>query len=58
MYYTLTTTGISGSQNYIVLNNGNGSYTTFLDDPTNPNYLAYQAWLDKGNTPEPAEEQQ
>ena len=57
MYYTLTTTGISGLQNYIVLNNGNGSYTTFLDDPTNPNYSAYLAWLAEGNTPLPADEE-
>lgn len=56
MYYTLTTTGISNSQSYIVLNNGNGSYTTFLDDPTNPNYSAYLAWLAEGNTLEPADE--
>lgn len=53
MYYTLTTTGISGPQYYIVLDNGDGSFTTFADDSTNPNYPAYQAWLDEGNVPQP-----
>ena len=53
MYYTLATTGISGPQYYIVLDNGDGSYTTFFDDPTNPNYPAYQTWLDEGNVPQP-----
>jgi hypothetical protein len=54
MYYTLTTTNAFGqTENNIVLDNENGTYTIFPADPTNPNYPAYQAWLDEGNTPEP-----
>lgn len=54
MYYTLqTTTSMGQIQNSIVYDNGDGSYTSFPDDPTNPNYPAYQAWLDAGNVPQP-----
>ena len=53
MYYTLTVQGMSGPVYSIVLDNGDGSYTSFPDDPTNPNYPAYQEWLDAGNIPQP-----
>lgn len=53
MYYILTIDTWSGPQTSIILDNGDGSYTSFPDDPTNPNYPAYQAWLDAGNTPQP-----
>jgi hypothetical protein len=54
MYYTLTVPTIGGGTEVsIILDNGNGSYTSFPDDPTNPNYPAYQAWLDEGNVPTP-----
>jgi hypothetical protein len=53
MYYTLTNQGISGPQYFIILDNEDGSYTSFPADPTNPNYPAYQAWLDEGNVPQP-----
>jgi hypothetical protein len=54
MYYTLTVPTISGGTEVsIILDNGNGSYTSFPDDPNNPNYPAYQAWLDEGNVPTP-----
>lgn len=50
---------------YKLLNTPFGSYvvktekdltTTFLVDPANTDYIAYLAWLDAGNTPEPADE--
>jgi hypothetical protein len=53
MYYTSTTDTWSGPQTSIILDNGDGSYTSFPDDPTNPNYPAYQEWLDSGNVPKP-----
>ncbi len=36
--------------------NEDGSMTSFVFDENNQDYQAYLAWLDKGNTPEPAEE--
>jgi hypothetical protein len=57
MYKILTQLNSFGNtQTSIILDNGNGSYTSFPNDPTNPNYPAYQAWLDAGNTPTPADE--
>lgn len=53
MYYTITIDTLSGPQTSIILDDGNGTYTSFPDDPTNPNYPAYQAWLDEGNVPTP-----
>ena len=56
MYYTLTSNSPYPpyeAQTSIILDNGNGNYTSFPDDPTNPNYPAYQAWLDEGNVPTP-----
>lgn len=53
MYYTYTINTWSGVQKSIIFDNGDGTYTSFPDDPTNPNYPAYQAWLDAGNIPQP-----
>jgi hypothetical protein len=53
MYYTNTIETLSGVQVNIILDNGSGTYTSFPNDPTNPNYPAYQEWLDAGNTPQP-----
>ena len=53
MYYTLDIETYAGINRSIILDNGDGSFTSFPDDPTNPNYPAYQAWLDEGNIPQP-----
>jgi hypothetical protein len=36
--------------------NENGTSTSFLFDEQNPDYIAYLAWLEAGNTPTPADE--
>jgi len=52
-YKILTTTSFDGTtQQHIIKDNGNGNFTSFPLDETNPNYEEYQAWIDAGNTPD------
>ena len=55
-YKTTTITLVDGTtQEHIIKDNGNGNFTSFPLDENNPNYEAYQAWIDAGNTPQEAE---
>ena len=46
----------SAQQKHIILDNKNGSFTSFPADDSNPNYQAYLRWLEEGNEPLPADE--
>jgi hypothetical protein len=56
MYKTMTQTMYGTTKTFVIRDNGNGSFTSFSDDPANTDYQAYLAWLAAGNTPLPAEE--
>jgi hypothetical protein len=54
MYKTITTEGVNGvTQQHIIIDNGDGSFTSFPVDNTNQTYLK---WVAEGNTAEPADE--
>ena len=53
-YKKITTETVNGvTQKHIIIDNGDGSFTSFPVDNTNQTYLA---WLEEGNTPEEADE--
>ena len=45
------------NQIVVVLNNNDGSTTSFFADVDGPEQRTYLAWLAEGNTPTPADEQ-
>lgn len=48
----------TGIVDAVLKTNDDGSTVSFLLDSANSDYQAYLKWLEEGNTPEPAEEQQ
>ena len=52
-YKKITTEGVNGvTQEHIIIDNGDGSFTSFPVDNTNQEYLQ---WAAEGNTPEEAD---
>jgi len=46
---------LSNFYNRIIRTNEDGSVTSFPISEQNSDYIAYLAWLELGNTPEPAD---
>jgi len=42
----------------IIIRHDGDSVSSFAENPDNTDYQAYLRWLEAGNTPEPAEENQ
>ena len=52
-YKKITMESVTGvTQEHIIIDNGDGSFTSFPVDKTNPTYVA---WVAEGNKPEEAE---
>lgn len=41
------------TNNVIIIRLDGNVMTSFMEDPANPDWQAYQEWLAEGNTPEP-----
>jgi hypothetical protein len=52
-YESISVETLAGSQNYIIIHNGDDSFTSFPADNDNPNYTAFLAALQKENPKDP-----
>jgi len=50
--------GPMGEKNFVIVKVEEGWTHSIPKDPANTDYQAYLRWLEAGNTPEPAEENQ
>lgn len=59
MYKIINNISVTGeSFKAIIRDNGNGSFTSFLENLESSDYQAYLAWIDEGNEPLTADEVQ
>jgi hypothetical protein len=54
--YKLIANPYGGNPRNVLRTDADGSVWSIPTDPTNTDYQAYLAWLEAGNTPEPAPE--
>ena len=48
-YQEITRETPEGTQTHIIIDNGDGSFTSFPADPENPEYVAFLAALEENN---------
>ena len=54
--YKLLKGGIDNKDYGVIRDNGDGTFTSFIFDPDNTDFVEYQKWLSEGNQPLPADE--
>ena len=57
MIYKLINNSISKKPSAVIRFNEDGTVSSFIFDPANTDYQEYLKWLEKGNTPLPADEE-
>ena len=47
----------TNDQTVVIRDNGNGTTTSFIENPANTDYQAYLQWVSEGNTPLPPDKE-